>query len=206
MNKVLIGTCGFQKSRKLHYDRLDVVELQQTFYNPPNSETLRKWRKEAPSHFEFTVKAWMLITHEYNKKLWSRLKRDIPGKVENYGSFKATDEVLWAWKETLRSAIDVKSKIIVFQTPASFKPEKRSLENLINFIEVIKHDIMKHDIKIAWEPRGEWWNKRNLLEKISVEHNLIIVGDILKNRLIESEYNDIVYMRLHGLGSGEVNY
>src|SRR6185503_19103411 len=40
-----------------------VVEVQQTFYDPPPIGTLEKWRRQAPAGFEFTMKAWQVITH-----------------------------------------------------------------------------------------------------------------------------------------------
>jgi uncharacterized protein YecE (DUF72 family) len=37
---------------------LQVVEVQQTFYQPPRVATLEKWRLDAPANFEFTLEAW----------------------------------------------------------------------------------------------------------------------------------------------------
>jgi uncharacterized protein YecE (DUF72 family) len=91
---VKVGTCGFQRSRSSHYRLLDVLEVQQTFYDPPPPEKLSEWRSEAPEEFEFTVKAWMLITHEYNARLWKRVRRELKGRAENYGAFKPTREVM----------------------------------------------------------------------------------------------------------------
>jgi uncharacterized protein YecE (DUF72 family) len=58
------GCCGFPKARKVYYDSFKVVEVQQTFYQPPALKTIEKWRAQAPGDFEFTLKAWQLITHE----------------------------------------------------------------------------------------------------------------------------------------------
>ncbi|MFP3348120.1 MAG: DUF72 domain-containing protein, partial [Thermoproteus sp.] len=33
---VIVGTCGFPRSRREVYRSLDAVELQETFYNLPN--------------------------------------------------------------------------------------------------------------------------------------------------------------------------
>ena len=51
MPSILVGTCGFPKARARCYAELDVVEVQQTFYEPPRVETLQKWRAEAPVWF-----------------------------------------------------------------------------------------------------------------------------------------------------------
>jgi hypothetical protein len=45
------------------YPILPAVEVQHTFYQSPQISTLKKWPKEAPPDFEFTLKAWQLITH-----------------------------------------------------------------------------------------------------------------------------------------------
>ncbi|MET1127893.1 MAG: DUF72 domain-containing protein, partial [Thermoproteota archaeon] len=61
--RVLSGCCGFPLSRKRYFERFNVVEVQQTFYDPPSADTLRRWREEAPKGFVFTVKAWQAVTH-----------------------------------------------------------------------------------------------------------------------------------------------
>jgi len=40
-----------------------LVEVHQTLYKMPKLETALRWRKQAPSDLEFTIKAWQLITH-----------------------------------------------------------------------------------------------------------------------------------------------
>lgn len=52
-----LGMCGFTIGAKAHYKQFRVVEVQQTFYDPPPLETLERWRSEAPPDFEFTMKA-----------------------------------------------------------------------------------------------------------------------------------------------------
>jgi len=61
MSQVKIGCCGFPVSRKNYYRHFSCVEVQQTFYHPPELATLLRWRREAPQGFEFTIKAWQLI-------------------------------------------------------------------------------------------------------------------------------------------------
>jgi hypothetical protein len=46
--RVLVGTCGFQRARGMHYSNLDVLEVQQTFYDPRDLSLFSKWRSEAP--------------------------------------------------------------------------------------------------------------------------------------------------------------
>jgi len=199
--KILVGTCGFSASRRKIYQDLDVVELQFTFYDPRDEKLLSKLASEKPEGFEFTVKAWMLVTHAYNKRLWRRLKGPVPGDPEKYGYFQDTEEVEWAWSETLKAAERVGARIIVLQTPASFRPTTENIGRLERFLE--KH---RGDVEVlAWEPRGEWWSKRELLASISDRFDLVIAGDFLRGRTPPA-CREIAYARLHGLGGGEVNY
>ncbi len=204
--KIYVGTCGFSRSRKLIYRDLDVVELQQTFYDPPPPESLEKMRREAPEEFIFTVKAWMLITHQYNPKLWRRIKRKIPGKPENYGFFKNTNEVWWAWQETKKAAEILKAEIIVFQSPSSFRPTDENIERIKAFFSRITRDI--ENVLFGWEPRGEWWLDQysSLLEEFSTKYGVVIIGDYLRGRIPRVFPRKTAYTRLHGLGGREVNY
>ncbi len=198
MGRIVIGTCGFQRARRLHYQNLDGVEVQQTFYDPRSIETFTRWRREAPEDFIFTMKAWMLVTHKYNRKLWSRLKGEVPGDKEEYGFLKDNPRIWWAWEKTLEAAEALEAAVIVLQSPASFKPTKENLDRLNTFLDKAP----RRGRRLAWEPRGEWWARPGLLEDIANNHDILIVGDPLKDRTpLGAEW----YMRLHGMG-GEVNY
>ena len=54
---IKLGMCGFTIGAAAYYKQFRVVEVQQTFYDPPTA-TLQRWREEAPPGFEFTMKAW----------------------------------------------------------------------------------------------------------------------------------------------------
>lgn len=53
-----IGTCGFGLAKEAYARAFECVEIQHTFYQPPQIKTLERWRKEMPADFEFTLKAW----------------------------------------------------------------------------------------------------------------------------------------------------
>jgi uncharacterized protein YecE (DUF72 family) len=50
-------------ARATYFRQFNVVDVQQTFYDPPSARILEVWRAEAPPEFEFTMKAWQVITH-----------------------------------------------------------------------------------------------------------------------------------------------
>jgi uncharacterized protein YecE (DUF72 family) len=47
--RVQVGCCGFRLALAEYTRLLPVVEIQQTFYQPPQIKTLERWRAEAPA-------------------------------------------------------------------------------------------------------------------------------------------------------------
>jgi uncharacterized protein YecE (DUF72 family) len=198
MSKTHIGTCGF-RGNKIEYSRLlSCVEIQQTFYQPPQIKTLARWRAEMPDQFEFTIKAWQLITHEAKSPTFRRLKRQLTEKErEEAGYFKPTAIVREAWETTLACAAALKAKTILFQCPASFKPYAENIENLEKFFNGIKRGRMN----FCWEPRGAWDDKvvKDICERLNLWH----VVDPLKNRTVTPQR---CYFRLHGMTGWRYKY
>ena len=97
-NTIKIGCCGWAEGQKNYHSDFGVVEIQETFYQPGRIEKYEKWRNAAPPEFEFTVKAWQLITHEPSSPTYRKLKPSVPdGKKNRYGSFRPTEEVFATW-------------------------------------------------------------------------------------------------------------
>jgi len=193
---IKIGTCGFTRK---HFNYFSVLEVQETFYNFLSEERLSKWKELCiQNNVELTVKANQIITHEYNKITYKRTKTVI-GNVKNYGYFRPTKEVMQALEITLKEAEFLNSKIIIFQTPASFTPNDENMKNLKDFFSTLDRSFT-----YGWEPRGEWNLNHDLLMKIFSEIDAIHVVDPFKNKPVDSK--QIRYFRLHGLGSEEVNY
>ncbi len=136
-----------------YYERFSVVEVQETFYEPPAEKTLRRWRRRAPQGFVFTLRAWQLITHPPDSPTYRRLTASIAAhEVAWYGSFQLTDQVLRAWETLARAARALEATVILFQTPASFGP---SLVNRAR-VERFFGQIDRQGFACAWEPLGVW--------------------------------------------------
>jgi uncharacterized protein YecE (DUF72 family) len=196
--KTNIGLCGFAVSREKYFRAFPVVELQQTFYQPPALRTIRKWHAQSPEGFEYTIKAWQLITHEPKSPTYRRLKMSIPESQEkNYGSFKPTDEVFQAWETTKEIAAVLGARIILFQCPASFQPLEEHTMNMKNFFRTIQRE----SFVFAWEPRGRWSEEQ--IESICKELDLIHTVDPFKSRPV---YGKLRYYRLHGIGGYRYRY
>ncbi len=191
MTDIRVGCCGFPRSRSAYFQALRAVEIQQTFYQPPALKTAERWRAEAPPDFEFTLKAWQLITHESRSPTYRRLKLSWPGdRLEKCGSFRPTEEVDWAWEKTREIAEVLRSRHIVFQCPASFHPSEENKKNLTAFFQRVKRE----DFQFVWEPRGTWEldEVRDLCRELDLIHGV----DPLK---AEPQWGSVRYFRLHGV-------
>jgi uncharacterized protein YecE (DUF72 family) len=196
---VKVGCCGFPMARAEYYARFPVVEIQQTFYNLPRVATAARWRQETQvgplwngrADFEFTMKAWQLITHEPSSPTYRRLRKPLAESERDlYGSFRPTDQVLRAWSETAAVARAMGASVIVFQCPPRFTPTPAHVENLRKFFTTID----RAGLVAAWEPRGDW--PPDLIRRLCSDLNLVHVVDPLK-QLPQSE--GLRYFRLHGV-------
>lgn len=53
-----------EKSRLFFYGSLfNSIEINSSFYKPPQYKTVRKWTEDVPGDFKFTFKLWQEITH-----------------------------------------------------------------------------------------------------------------------------------------------
>src|SRR5687768_24600 len=117
-----LGMCGFTIGAAAYMKQFPVVEVQQTFYDPPPLATLERWRARAPEAFEFTMKAWQVITHFGTSRTYRRLRRPFDERAKaEAGGFRVNDTVLGAWRTTLEAARILRATAILFQCPASFR-------------------------------------------------------------------------------------
>ena len=189
--RVKVGCCGFRMARAEYELLFPVVEVQQTFYQPPRVQTLEGWRASAPKDFEFTMKAWMLITHEARSPTYRRLKRELTEEErEQCGSFQATPMVREAWEVTLKCAEALAARRLLFQCPASFKPTRENIKNMRAFFASINRP---PELQLLWEPRGGWPDStvRELCRELDLTH----VVDPFAARTVTPER---CYFRLHG--------
>lgn len=172
---IKVGCCGFPTSMERYFATFSLVELNNTFYQYPRGKTVEGWRGKAPKSFEFTVKAHQDISHKAKLKI---------GEI----SLQAFSRM----KEICRT---LNAKILLIQTPNSFKPD--NLEDAQRFFEQINRE----DLVLVWETRGPAWESKEnhnklgqILEKLDITH----VTDPF--RIMPAYAGRIAYFRLHGLG------
>lgn len=189
--EILVGCCGFALPRSLYFRRFRLLEIQQSFYEPPGLETARSWRRLAPEGFTFTLKAWQLITHEPTSPTYRKLRTSIKlQESEFYGSFKPTSQVLAAWERTREIARALEAPLVLLQCPASFKPVSKNLDNMRSFFSKIPRE----NLQIAWEPRGAW--PLELVRSLCQELDLIHCVDPFMG---PPGWGSMNYFRLHGI-------
>jgi len=194
-SRIHVGCCGLQMARGKYFEQFKLLEVQQTFYQPPQIKTLEKWRADAPVDFEYTIKAWQLITHACSsRKTYRRLRDPIPSDEEQYcGRFQLTPRVLNAWQVTLASARALLSWLVIFQCPASFTPTEENVRNLRAFFKKIRHE--REGLICGWEPRGDWPGR--LILELTGELDLLHVVDPFTQPIVQQNA-PLRYFRLHG--------
>lgn len=180
---IKVGCCGFPTAMKRYFQLFNVVELQKTFYRPPKIDVAKRWRRDAPNDFEFTLKAWQVITHPPNSPTYRKAKLEF----KEGGFFKPVKEVFEAWEVTREVAEVLNSRIVVFQTPRSFKDCNENIKNMKEFFSTLERKFI-----FCFEPRG--WNAEKIREVCGELDLIHVVDPTVENQL----YGEISYFRLHG--------
>jgi uncharacterized protein YecE (DUF72 family) len=188
---VRLGLCGWTMSMTTYVRTFPLVEVQHTFYEPPSDALLAKWRREVPSRFEFTIKAWQLVTHDSSSPTYRRMKKPLPEEHRGQvGSFRTTPPVLAAWDRTVECAEVLRATAILLQCPKSFRPTADNVDRLRTFALSVRRP---EGVRLLWEPRGEW--PVPLLTGLCRDLDLVHVVDPM---ITETVTPDQTYYRLHG--------
>jgi uncharacterized protein YecE (DUF72 family) len=190
---VKVGLCGFTMAASRYPLHFPVVEVQQTFYEPPKLAVLDRWRTEMPPEFEFTIKAWQLITHTVKSPTYRRLRRVLnDAERAGAGAFQASKIVDEGWETTVACATRLSATAILFQSPASFRPTVENFAAMRTFFERI---VRPSGVRLLFEPRGPLW-KAAVAKPICVECELVHVVDPLVHA---TATRGMRYFRLHGI-------
>jgi len=172
----------FKSKLQAYATIFNAVEVNSTFYKLPSIKTAEKWREESiavNSNFEFTLKVPQIITHK--------------------DKF-ATESSIEAFNSIKQIAYALEAKILLFQTPASFKPTENNLSKVKKFFEKIDRE----KFIVVWEVRwqSEW--KRDIVECLFKELGIEQCVDPLRQECFFCK--NLYYYRLHGFGKPMYNY
>lgn len=198
-----VGLCGFTMSIEDYPLHFPVVEVQQTFYEPPRDRTMERWVAETPAGFEFTLKAWQLVTHPGTSPTYRRLKRPMTeGERAEAGFFRDTAIVAEGYRRSIGCARILGATALLFQCPSSFTPEPANVARMRAFFLRVERP---SGLRFLWEPRGPGWiAARHQARELSKELDLVHVIDPFVTPPPDDPAP--VYWRLHGIGGARHSY
>jgi uncharacterized protein YecE (DUF72 family) len=140
-----------------------------------------------PAGFEFTIKAWQVVTHESSSPTYRRLKQPLPDSARGQvGAFRTTPPVLAGWQRTLECARILGATAVLLQCPKSFRPTADNVGRLRTFLSQVGRPAGR----LLWEPRGPW--PTELLVELCAELDVV---DPMQTETVTPERT---YYRLHG--------
>jgi uncharacterized protein YecE (DUF72 family) len=191
---ITVGCCGWGYLREKDFSALiprkflsklqayvqlfQSVEVNSTFYRIPKLETAEKWRSEADElnrQFEFSVKASKIITH-----------------MDRFASNISID----AFSRMLDICAALRAKVLLLQTPGSFRPTAENLNRLEKFFSATE----QRRLTVAWEPRGNWWETKESIQRLCDQFRIVCCVDPFRNFPPLTAGRRLGYFRLHGFG------
>ena len=211
--RFFVGTCGYSypgeppngwngvfypKAGKKRVDQLEyystyfrAVEINSTFYRPPNAQMAQGWLKRTPSDFIFAVKAWQKFTHA------AKFGTEANGEREHWERFDSDD--VKRFSEGIAPLAEAgRLGALLFQYPAKFVCNPENLERLeaalsaFNFCPKVVE--LRHR---SWSDRQD--ETQALLARFSAAWAFIDepkFSTSVKQELTAS--GDVAYLRLHG--------
>jgi uncharacterized protein YecE (DUF72 family) len=113
---------------RFYSERLNTVEINNTFYHMPKENVLASWAEQVPDDFVFALKAPQVITH------LNRLRN-------------VDAETAYLFRSL--SVLDRKQGPVLFQFPKSFHKDRPALEDFL--------DLVPGDVSCAFDFRSPSW-------------------------------------------------
>jgi uncharacterized protein YecE (DUF72 family) len=154
---------------RLYLERFRTVEINNSFYRLPGSETLAAWRDQAPARFLFAVKASRFITH--NKKL-----------KDGGGSFR----LFFDRVRTLGNRLGP----VLFQLPPRWNYNGGRLEEFLASLP--------RGPRYVFEFRNPDWMRDEAFALLRKYRAAFCIHDMPGSRTPEIVIGDLAYVRFHG--------
>jgi uncharacterized protein YecE (DUF72 family) len=181
LTEFLIGTGGWDYFRipdvsplEAYSKAFNFVEVNSTFYQIPNLNVVKSWRKIVPRDFEFSVRCNKKLTHELQ--------------------FESTPEVFSIFDQMFTICNILDANFLHFQTPQQFDSIQSNVEKVTNFFSSLKKTNLHYILEMR-SPNPLSSSFVKLLEELGIIHCV----DLLKG--IEPVYqSDVLYTRIFGKG------
>jgi uncharacterized protein YecE (DUF72 family) len=155
-----------------YVQHFDTVEINNSFYRLPSKEAVKKWVRQTPSQFVFSIKASRYITH--NRKL------------------KEPEETLLRFLE-MTKGFGRKLGPILFQLPPSWKANEGRLKEFLGALPKRR--------RYAFELRNQTWHTPRVLQILEQAGAAFCIFELNGFRSATHLTSDFVYVRLHGPGN-----
>ena len=167
---------------RFYAEQFPIVEVDSTYYFPPNERNSVLWIERTPKNFTFNIKAYSLLTNHPTKRdsLYKDLAAEIPeelGDKKNLYREQLPDaivEEVWTRFHDALMPLHSAGKLgaVLFQFPQWFVIGRKNKDYLLDCAERLK------DFRIAVEFRHKsWMEERNVEETLAflTEHDLPLV-------------------------------
>lgn len=171
----------FRNALQAYSKLFNCVEVNSTFYKIPSIKTVKRWYRDVRKirdDFEFTVKVNRKITHELKFR---------NGCIDEFERIKEVARIL-------------RANVLVFQSPASFKPTEENLKRVKKFF----NSIDREKFNIVWEVRWKKEWKRDIVRVLFSQINISQCVDPLRQKPFFIK--NLLYLRLHGFGNPMYRY
>jgi uncharacterized protein YecE (DUF72 family) len=168
----------------------NTVEINSSFYRPPNMYAARAWAQKVPDTFRFTVKLWQKFTHP---KMFEQATGNV-AEVE--------DEDFGVFTEGVGPLLESgKLGVLLAQFPTSFRPDPARLE----YLEGLIRRLRGAGFPLAVELRHREWTEsdqapalRALMEQERVAWVMIDEPRFKTSIRHVPLTSDLGYFRFHG--------
>jgi uncharacterized protein YecE (DUF72 family) len=173
---ITIGCAGFPVPATRYFKEFLFVEVQDTHVAQPGTGTIRRWRREAPSGFAFSLLA----------------PRDIG--QEGFREGKILDAALRNLGEVSK---DLDAQIAVFSAPPEFTASRANRGAVKEFLGAVKRKFKR----VVWEPPPAW--DADEAQAVAAEGGGTAARDPLASGTTEASF---AYYRLPGPAGHKSRY
>ncbi len=168
--KVYVGTSGYgykewqgkfypekispKEMLRFYSERLNAVEINNTFYHMPKEGVLASWAEQVSENFVFALKAPQIITH---------LKQLRNVSAETRYLFRSL------------SVLGRKLGPILFQLPKSFSADRTALEDFLTLIP--------DNVSCAFEFRNPSWQTAEIMDLLKERQYILCIADTDENHM-----------------------